>query len=149
LQSAPRASDVLGIDPQTNTTLDALFAQANNLTKNDEHWMEKFGEWKHVDRLINWKSNSSATWTVDVLKPGYYQSHLNYKGKSRLVWRIAINTNRFVQNQQGASAAYAWYPMGWLYFDRSGRYILDVSLAEGDGSSTSLTALKLEPVVFE
>ncbi|MCU7552541.1 alpha-L-fucosidase [Chitinophagaceae bacterium LB-8] len=144
----PRADETQSIDPQHPTLLDALFAKADNVAKNGEHWMEKFGEWKHVDRFINWKPNATANWTVDVLKPGYYQSSLFYTGKSRLVWRIAMNGDQFIQNQQSASAVYNWYPMGWLYFDKPGRYTLSVSLMEGEGNTTSLAALKLEPLIF-
>lgn len=143
----PKADETLGIDPTEATLLDVLFANADQCTKDDEHWMEKFGEWKHVDRVSNWQANGNATWVVDVLKPGYYQSSLNYKGSGRLVWKIKTEEG-FVQNQQNSSNVYTWYPLGWLHFSKPGRYHLSVSLAEGDGKAASLMQVKLEPVFF-
>ena len=143
----PKADDTLGIDPAQATLLDVLFASADQCTKDDEHWMEKFGEWKHVDRVHNWQANGSATWVVDVLKPGYYQSSLNYKGNGRLVWKIKTEEG-MVQNQQNSSNVYTWYPLGWLHFSKPGRYHISVSLAEGDLKTASLMQVKLEPVAF-
>lgn len=50
--------------------------------------MEKFGEWKHVTQVTDWKDKGTATWTINVLKPGYYQTELEYSGEGRLFWRI-------------------------------------------------------------
>lgn len=149
LAGLPKADETLNIDPQMPTVLEGVFAVANDqVKKSDEHWMEKFGEWKHVDRFTNWNPSGDATWTVDILKPGYYQTQLNYKGENKIVWRITVNGKQFIQNQQSASSVYHWYPMGWLHFDKPGRYTISVSLQEGKGSTSSLTGLQLEPVAF-
>jgi len=148
LQDAPKADETLGVDPQQATTLDALFASTDKCEKNTRQWMEKFGEWKHADVISQWKENGKAMWTVDVLQPGYYQSSLSYAGKGKLVWKIAQSENNFIQNQQGATEAFAWYPIGWIRFDKPGRYTISVSLEEGNKENLALTGLKLEHVIL-
>src|SRR3546814_17068736 len=95
--------------------------------------MEKFGEWKHAVQASKWIADSMLEWEVEVLKPGYYQTELNYTGSGRLVWKIAHNKGEFVQNQQNSSSVYTWYPMGWIKFDHLGKYTISVSMLEGDG----------------
>ncbi|QQT25687.1 alpha-L-fucosidase [Sphingobacterium spiritivorum] len=147
LDSPAKGSSMLSIDPQQQTTLDALFAEVAGAEKTDEHWMEKFGEWKHVDRIKDWSADSKATWKVNVIKPGYYQVYLNYTGEGRYVWRTE-NTEQIVQNQQNSSNVYQWYPFGWMHFDKPGDYEISVSLIEGNFGKASLTGFKLEPVSF-
>lgn len=137
----------LPVDPQQETTLAALFADASKVQKNSQHWMEKFGEWKHVDRLTNWEENGTAIWTVNVAKPGYYQASLKYTGIGRLVWNID-NGEHFNQNEQSSSSVYTWYPIGWLHFSKPGTYKISVSLKDGERSKTSLSDLKLQPVML-
>jgi len=84
--------------------------------------MEKFGEWKHVTQVMDWKDKGTATWTINVLKPGYYQTELEYSGEGRLVRRIDQKGGQVVQNQQNSSAIYNWQPMGWMYFAKPGTY---------------------------
>ncbi|MGM9475013.1 alpha-L-fucosidase [Pedobacter sp. GSP4] len=144
---APKASSQLAIDPQQETVMDALFAKTENAQKSDEHWMEKFGEWKHVARISDWKENGKATWEVNVQQAGYYQIALNYTGQGKCVWKID-NGGQMVQNQQSSSAVYHWYPFGWMYFSKAGTYNIVVSLIEGDTKKASLSQVKLVPVVF-
>lgn len=107
---------------------------------------EKFGEWKHVVEVTKWTTDSKVEWEVEVLKPGYYQTELNYTGLGRTVWKIESNKGGIVQNQQNSSSVYTWYPMGWMKFDQPGKYTLSVSLVEGDQQKTSLTAIKLKKI---
>jgi alpha-L-fucosidase len=145
----PNADSTLAIDPEQTTNLDVLFAGTGGgaILKGD-HWMEKFGEWKNAKRIVNWTAEGKASWTVDVVQPGYYQASLQYKGDSRLVWKIEVNPGTAIQNNQNATNAYAWYPIGWLQFTRPGRYSLSVSLVEGNGNTASLAAMRLQPINF-
>ncbi|WP_408987876.1 alpha-L-fucosidase [Sphingobacterium spiritivorum] len=147
LDSPAKASAIFSVDPQQQTTLDALFAEVRGAEKTDEHWMEKFGEWKHVDRIKGWSADSKVIWKVNVIKPGYYQVYLNYTGEGRYVWKTE-NTEQIVQNQQNSSNVYQWYPFGWIHFSKPGDYEITVSLIEGNAGKASLTGIKLEPVCF-
>ncbi|MGJ1318024.1 alpha-L-fucosidase [Sphingobacterium spiritivorum] len=147
LDSPAKASAILSVDPQQQTTLDALFAEVRGAEKTDEHWMEKFGEWKHVDRIKGWSADSKVMWKVSVIKPGYYQMYLNYTGEGRYVWKTE-NTEQIIQNQQNSSNVYQWYPFGWMHFSKPGDYEITVSLIEGNAGKASLTGIKLEPVCF-
>jgi alpha-L-fucosidase len=149
LANAIKVDETLAIDPEITTSLDAIFAEpSGGVTKNVEAWMEKFGEWKHADRFVNWNTESHATWEVDVFKPGYYNASLQYKGKGRPVWKISIDDAHFIQNEQNASLNYAWYPMGWLHFPKPGHYKLAVSVVQGEVSTLSLSGMQLTPVEF-
>jgi alpha-L-fucosidase len=45
----PRAEPVLGVHPNCPVTLLMEFAEVTGATKKEIRWMEKFGEWKHVN----------------------------------------------------------------------------------------------------
>jgi len=147
VKGIPKVDTTIAIDPQQETVLDALFANSNKTEKNSQHWMEKFGEWKHVYRITNWQEDGTATWTVNILKAGYYQSSLKYTGVGRLVWKID-NAEHFIQNQQNSSSVYTWYPIGWLHFSKPGTYKVSVSLVDGERNKSSLSDLKLQPVIL-
>jgi alpha-L-fucosidase len=108
--------------------------------------MEKFGEWKHVEQITDWKENSNAKWTVDVCKPGYYYLDLRYKGAGRLVWKTVTDEGVIVQNQQAATEKYQNYPMGILEFKKTGKHTMTVSLVEGDPKTTSLESAVIKPI---
>ena len=76
-------------------------------------WMEKFGEWKSVVRVHEWKPGAKAVWEVNVLKPGDYCVHLTYSGEGRLVWAVDIEGGEHIQNQQNSSHNYQRFPIGW------------------------------------
>ncbi|WP_029276776.1 alpha-L-fucosidase [Pedobacter borealis] len=142
----PKANSIQSIDPQIETTIHADFATAINCEKNGKSWMEKFGEWKHINEVIKWTTNSKLEWEVEVLKPGYYQTELNYTGVGRLVWKIESSGGAIVQNQQNSSSVYSWYPMGWMKFEHPGKYTLSVSLLGGDKEKASLSAIKFKKI---
>ena len=111
--------------------------------------MEKFGEWKHLDQVSAWKEGASATWQVEVLVEGDYQVGLSYSGQGRLVWEIAVTDGETIRNQQAASQIYQHHPMGWLNFPIPGRYTINVRLLEGDGDTSSLSAIHFSPVMLK
>ena len=112
----------------------------------EKRWMEKFGEWKGVHQVSNWKKDSKVQWTVNVKDPGYYYLDLNYKGEDRLVWRTTTDEGVMVQNQQAATEKYVYYPMGLIEFKTAGEHTIEVTLVEGDPTTSSLNALKLTPI---
>lgn len=72
-------------------TLLADFDQVTGAEKEDKAWMEKFGEWIHVNQISNWKEEGQAEWTVAVFEPDYYYLDLSLKNKSY--------RNDFIQNR--------------------------------------------------
>ena len=146
VKGTPKANSTQGLDPVMETIVYADFSKAVNCQKSSKSWMEKFGEWKHIMQVSKWKPDSKIEWEVEVLQPGYYQTELNYTGQGRMVWKIENNHGGIVQNQQNSSAVYSWYPMGWMKFEHPGKYIVSVSLVEGDGQQASLSAIKFKSV---
>ncbi|WPJ96209.1 alpha-L-fucosidase [Coraliomargarita algicola] len=141
LASTPKADPTWALDPTTKTTIEAEFCSTEGATLSNIRWMEKFGEWKHMKQVTDWKPGSAATWEVDVLVPGDYQVDLSYKGEDRLVWEVEVEGGEKIRNQQASSEIYQAHPMGWLHFPEAGRYRIHVRLLEGDVKSSSLSAI--------
>jgi alpha-L-fucosidase len=135
-----------GVYPNIAANLLAVFAEVRDAEEKNIRWMEKFGEWKHVNQISNWQDTGEAVWTVDVLEPGYYHLDLRYKGEGKLVWRIVTDEGVTVQNQQAATEKYQYYPMGLLEFKKAGTHKITVSLVEGSQETSSLAAVLIAPV---
>ena len=135
-----------GIYPNIQTTLVAEFAEVSVAEKKEIKWMEKYGEWKHVNQISKWEENSKAEWTVEVFEPGYYYIDLIYKGEDRLVWKTITDEGIMVQNQQAATEKYQQYKMGILEFKTSGKHTISVSLVEGNTESSSLKSAIIKPI---
>lgn len=149
LRSAPKADPTFALDPTMMTTIEAEFCTVEGATLKQKRWMEKFGEWKHLNQVSAWKEGASATWQVEVLEEGDYQVGLSYSGQGRLVWEIAVTDGETIRNQQAASQIYQHHPMGWLNFPVPRRYTINVRLLEGDGDTSSLSAIHFSPVMFK
>jgi alpha-L-fucosidase len=134
-----------GIYPNIQKELLVEFAEVTGAEKEKVSWMEKFGEWKHVNQISKWNESSKAIWTVDVFKPGYYYLDLRYKGEGRLVWKTVTDEGIMVQNQQPATDKYVDYPMGILEFKTAGKHTITVNLVEGNPATSSLESLKIFP----
>lgn len=148
LKEKPEVDRVMAVDPETGIHIPALFAQTENCTVHYKSWMEKYGEWKHVHHVSDWKQNSSVTWEFIMKEAGAYHIDLTYSGQGRLVWGVATDEGYAIQNQQNASHIYAKYPIGWVKFDKPGKHTITVRLVEGDPEKASLTVLSVTPVKF-
>ncbi len=135
-----------GVYSNIETTLLAEFADVSDAEKKEIRWMEKFGEWKHVNQISNWGDNSKSEWTVEVFEPGYYYLDLIYKGDGRLVWKTITDENIMVQNQQAATEKYQQYSMGILEFKTSGKHTISVSLVEGNPETSSLKSVIIRTI---
>ena len=145
LKDTPEVDNCWGIDPVVQTDILAEFAVVEGAKSEGKKWMEKFGEWKHVVRVTDWKPNGRARWEVDVLEPGDYQVALTYAGEGRLVWQVAVEGGEAIQNQQNSSHNYQAFPMGLLNFPKVGRYKVSVSCLEGETATASLKAIHFSP----
>lgn len=136
----------LYLDPIFKTSVSVESATIENAQINGKRWMEKFGEWKKVYQISNFTPESSVTWDIEILEPGYYMTSLNYTAKGRMVWKISVNNGSEIINQQNSSHIYTTYPWGWLEFKKAGNYKVTVSLEEGDFESASLKEIIFEKV---
>lgn len=137
-----------GIDPAFCTNITADFAQVKGCEKKRKSWMEKFGEWKHVLHISNWKGNGSASWEIEVMEPGEYLVELTYAGNGRLVWGIETSDGEKIKNQQNSSHIYSTYPIGLITFNKAGKQTVSVSLKEGDFEHAFLSGIKLTRVEY-
>ncbi len=135
-----------GIHPNADAVLLAEFGSVNGATRKDIRWMEKFGEWKHVNQVSDWAEDGAVVWDVDVLEEGDYHVELRYKGEGRLTWRLETDEGDLLQNNQNSSHVYSNYTLGQLSFDTPGKRSLSVSLVDGDPAKASLLAVRICPV---
>lgn len=136
----------LGVYPNTEATLLADFAKVTGADLASIRWVEKVGEWKHVKQISKWSKDGKAVWDVEVYQPGYYYMDAQYKGKGRLVWKAETDEGNIVQNQQGATEKYQYYPLGIVEFKKPGRHTVSVSLVEGDSATSSLQSITIRPI---
>lgn len=147
MEGPPQADSVWGIDPNSGTEISTEFATASGGSeKAEKKWMEKFGEWKRIIEIRDWAPDAKAVWEIDVCQPGDYNVELTYAGEGRLVWGVEIEGGEKIRNQQDSSHIYQQFPIGWINFPKAGRYLVDVSLLEGDTESASLKSIRLSPV---
>ncbi|WP_276166050.1 alpha-L-fucosidase [Zobellia alginiliquefaciens] len=145
IEGSPEVVVSNSIDPVLPTVLPVDFASAEDCVIAAKRWMEKFGEWKHIEQAQDWTDYSKVTWEIEVLEPGYYQTELNYAGDGRLVWNITSEEGEVVRNQQNSSVVYNYYEMGLLKFNKPGKHTISVSLIDGEKSIASLKEIRLTP----
>jgi alpha-L-fucosidase len=139
-------NSTMALLPNIETEFLVEFAEISGAEKESIKWMEKFGEWKHVNQVSKWEEGGNAEWIVEVFEPGYYYLDLRYKGNERLVWRTKTDEGIMVQNQQPATEKYQVYPMGILQFKEAGTHKVTVSLVEGDPETSSLESMLIRPI---
>ena len=147
LDGAPEVDATFGIDPDLETEILAEFAEVNGAKKERAEWMEKFGEWKSIERVHDWQEGGSAAWVVKVLDPGEYAVDLTYTGEGRLVWAVDIEGGPHIQNQQNSSHNYQRFPIGWVNFPNPDRYTIRVSCIEGNLNKASLKSIHFASVL--
>ena len=145
LKAAPVVDATLGVHPNVATVLPAAFASVENAVLKRVGWMEKFGEWKHVEQVGEWKMDGTVTWEVDVAQAGDYYIDLTYRGEGRPVWGIETDEGVSLRNQQAGTSGYHTYPFGLFEFKTPGKHRISVHLVEGDRETSSLKSIRLSP----
>ena len=146
LAGQPEVDATFGLDPNFRTEIRADFAAVEGAEAASKRWMEKFGEWKHVVHVTDWKAGGAATWEVDVVAAGTYHVDLTYAGTGRVVWGVSVEGGQAIRNQQNSSHNYQSFPIGWIDFPRPGRYQVSVSCLEGDLEAASLKSITFKRV---
>lgn len=141
-----RVDTIHGIYPNIQTTLLSEFAEVKNARKFEKKWMEKFGEWKHVNQISDWKKEGTAEWEVDVYREGLYYFKVKCAGEGPLVWKVTTDEGVMIQNQQPSTSQYQYYDIGILSFKNPGKHKISVSLLKGEASTSSLSAIIIDPV---
>lgn len=84
LKGQPKVDTTIGIDPKLSTSLSSIFATCNGCDKAELRWMQKFGEWKYADNLLNWKNKATGKWDVSVAKAGQYLLEVEYSADDKV-----------------------------------------------------------------
>jgi alpha-L-fucosidase len=139
----------MAVDPESGLDVSVKFSTPAHCATVYKAWMEKFGEWKHLYQIDDWKENSATVWEFDVKTAGRYMIELTFSSDGPSVWRVETDEGTMIQNRQNASSVFHTCPIGWIKFEKAGRHSLKVSIPEGKRANTSLSALKITPVYFE
>jgi alpha-L-fucosidase len=148
LKSDVKVDNMQSVDPELGLTLSVKFSQPDNCQVYYKKWMEKFGEWKHLHQIGDWRETSSTTWEIEVKTPGRYFVELTYASNGPCVWNIRSDEDQILQNRQNGSSIYHTQPIGWIAFEKAGRHSLTVTIPEGEREKTSLSAIKISPVAL-
>ncbi|MEP4078340.1 alpha-L-fucosidase [Haloferula sp.] len=146
LSGPPEADPCFGLDPEIRTEIRASFSTVTGAKLEPSRWMEKFGEWKHVDRVTEWEDGGAATWEVEIAEAGDYQVDLTYSGEGRLVWQVEIEGGDSIKNQQNSSHNYQSFPIGWVEFPKPGRYKVSASCVDGETKTAGLKSIGFKRV---
>jgi alpha-L-fucosidase len=137
---------LMAVDPEFGLIMPANFATPHQCTLSRKSWMEKFGEWKHINQFSEWKEESRATWECYIPAPGWYKVDLSFAASGPRIWQVETDEGHAIRNRQNASSIYHTQPIGWLRFDKAGKHMLAVSVPEGERDGTSLLDIQITPV---
>ncbi len=151
IELTPLSSDVsidstLAVDPLLGLQASVKFAKVENGKMSSKRWMEKFGEWKTDYIVSNWTDSTVVSWTTDVKDSGMYQVGLRYAAGQRVVWKVSLDGESNIQNQQGGTNSFLTYPIGWIRIDKPGRHRISVQALGGNLQSVQLSSFSIVPI---
>ena len=143
-------------------TLDAGVASLSSCEFGHVRWMEKFGEWNHLDSLSGWSAGESvATWEFRTLEPGAFYIDVEYtcpEAGDYSEWRIEVGSAEFIfplidTGERAKRAAFGGalprfrtYRAGVLDLPGPGPCRLTLQPLEGAGATVRIAGLSLGPV---
>jgi len=148
LKATPDVNNIMAVDPEFGLNMSTVFAHTNSCSVTHKSWMEKFGEWKHIDQVSDWNEKSSVSWDFEVKTPGRYLVKLTFSGNGHKVWSIETGEGAKIQNRQNSCGIYNTLPIGWIKFEKAGKQTITVRMPEGDRENTSLASIIIEPIIF-
>lgn len=135
----------IGIDPSLPTEINVDFGEHGNCRPRYDNWMDKFGEWKFKHTICDLTADSWFDWTVDFQKPGYYNVDIELKGDVSVLWRLELDGEPVLLNDQVTSNRYAWQRLGWIRIDEAGPHCICIRPLEGFEKAV-VSGIKLTPV---
>jgi alpha-L-fucosidase len=162
LAGAPQASREHFVLNGFRNELKTGEAELSGCTNNGVDWMEKFGDWKHVEGLGNWSgAESSATWKFRTIEPGTFYLDVEYTCPAEddySEWRIRsgdtditfplIDTGERSTRKAFDSALprFRTYRVGMIDFPKAGLQQLVLNPTGLAGKGIRISALTLVPV---
>ena len=146
LDGSPDVDGTLAQDPLKTTVLPVETASTSGCEVKHYGWMEKFGEWKTRNVVLDIDGSSSMTWTVNFKDAGVYDVELEHLGGRRIKRRLSIDGKDALVDMHRVTASFAWYPLGWLKVEEPGIHTLTLVPSDGDIASAKVAALRLTPV---
>ena len=67
------------LHPGLANSFSAPFAHLRNCAHGKRSWMEKFGDWHHVEVIEGWTDGAEARWDFTVLQAGEYSVSIEYE----------------------------------------------------------------------
>ena len=126
------------------------------------NWMEKFGDWKHMECLAGWQGDErSATWSFATVEPGSFYLDVEYScpaeddysewgvrcGDTALTFPLIDTGERPTRKAfGGALPRFRTYRVGVIDFPKPGAQRLTFGPAGRDATAIRVSALRLVPV---
>lgn len=159
LKDAPSASRDQYVLGGFKQTLETATAELSGAELKEVKWMEKFGDWKHVDSVVGWETtDASATWTFKVVEPVSFYLDVEYTAgveEDNSEWELRINdeTRPFPIIDTGERDTRAMGPELPRYRNyrigiidlQPGTHTLSISPSEAAGFGARIKALHLTP----
>ena len=146
----------------TVSRLDATTAQATGCTPKKVRWMEKFGDWKHVDSLGEWRvPGGSASWAFRTLQPGRFYVDVEYSATEKgdySEWELKVDDNvrtlPLIDTGERAKRAlwsgefprFRLYRAGVVDLRQPGAHALQLRPLDTGGAGVRIAGLILTPV---
>lgn len=143
-------------------TLESGLAARQGCEVKPVNWMEKFGDWKHMECLVGWAGAASeAAWTFKTAAPGSFYLDVEYtcpESDDYSEWRVRcggmeltfplIDTGERSARKAfgGALPRFRTYRVGVVDFPSPGAQQLTLGPTSVEGGKIRIASLRLEPV---
>lgn len=133
------------VDPVLETIIPIESAKVEGAEVIRAGWMENFGEWR-TKANARMSEGTVARWTVDIVKPGFYDLNLEYRSADRHEWRATVDGTQSIEHNCGSSSIYSLHPLGWIRIDEPGKHEIEIRQITGADNDVELGGLCLTRV---
>ena len=142
--------------------LSASMAEAVACHHHTLSWMEKFGEWKHVECLSRWEHiGRGALWEVTIFEPGAFYVEIEYSsplstdysewsfrlGEAEVTFPLVTSGHQMTRrgNMSGELPRFTTYRIGVFQVPQSGKYTISLAPSTPDAKDVHISSLWLIP----
>jgi len=143
-------------------TLEVGMATLNGCAVKAVNWMEKFGDWKHMQCVGDWQGSArSMTWDFKTVEPASYYLDVEYTcpeaddysewgircGENNTLTFPLIDTGERAKRKAfgGALPRFRTYRVGVIDFPKPGVQKLTFGPTTAEGKNIRVSALRLTP----
>ena len=151
----------LALDGETSVNLLSIFSSQKDCQLTQLGWMEKFGEWKHVEVINKWTQSSEVSWELNVRNAGKYSLEMTYScddkadysefevltGSKSMTIQALDSGDRYSSKRMGGSGLLPrirTLRLGVVEFAKGGKQKVIFKTKKGTFEGFNLKALKIK-----